>query len=243
LLTVLLHLHTAYILYCLTVHWPPNLFTSLRLPLTTPTERIRSILLERAGLKSDEGLPRPLDELLARLGSAEIRTAYVRCTMEHYALFIVPGVLLQYIREALVLGLLTVENSGRTRLRTTGILVLVIAAFAEAWTVATVQISMPQDNKPVTMWHDVLYVARHILFLVLSILLYALPATLVPPPLSPLLMEMRANVDSLARRVTLLKYLGPAILRDENLREASANWWTKQKTVGKWVREDEGVWR
>lgn len=65
----------------------------------------------------------------------------------------------------------------------------------------------------------------------------------MPPPLSPLLRDMRSNVDSLARRVTLLKYLGPAILRDENLREAAASWWTKQKTVGRWVREDEGVWR
>lgn len=254
-LTLLLHLHTLYILYLLIVHWPPNLFTTLKLPLTTPTERIRSILLERAGLKTGEGLPRPLEELLAKLGNAEIRTAYVRygqqviqdCThcktLEHYALAALPRPLLQYVREAFVLGLLTVENSGRARLRTVGVLVLGAAALAEAWTVTTVQIAIPRDDTPVTMWHDTLYVLRHVLFLVLPVLLYLLPATPVPPPLSPLLLQMRQTVDTLARRVTLIKYLQPAILRNERLRAATTSWWSKQKTVGTWVREDEGVWR
>ncbi|GJE86477.1 hypothetical protein PsYK624_025570 [Phanerochaete sordida] len=255
LLTVLLHLHTFYILYCLIVHWPPNLFSALKLPLTTPTERIRSILLERAGLTVGDGLPRPLEELLAKLGNAEIRTAYVRygqkviqdcvhCkTIDHYSLFAIPGPLLQYIREATVLGLLTVENSGRSRLRTLGLLVLGAAAVAEAWTVATVQISIQRDDAPVVMWHDVLYVARHVLFLVLPVLLYLLPASAVPPPLTPLVLQMRASVDMLARRVTLLKYLQPAVMRDERLRAAATSWWGEQKTVGQWVTEDEGVWR
>ena len=39
----------------------------------------------------------------------------------------------------------------RARLRTLGVLVLVIAALAEAWTIATVQIGIPHDNTPVTM--------------------------------------------------------------------------------------------
>lgn len=92
-------------------------------------------------------------------------------------------------------------------------------------------------------WHDAVYIARHIFFLMLPILLYFLPASPTPPPLTPLLIQMRSNVDMLARRVTLLKYLEPAILRDERLREAATGWWGKQKTIGKWVREDEGVWR
>ena len=77
-LTLLVTLHTMYVLYVLTVQWPPNLFQRLRLPLTMPSNGIRAILLERAGLPSDASLPKALEGLLTRLSSFDTRAAYVR---------------------------------------------------------------------------------------------------------------------------------------------------------------------
>jgi flagellar basal body-associated protein FliL len=35
----------------------------------------------------------------------------------------------------------------------------------------------------------------------------------------------------------------PSIMRDDRLHDASRSWWSKQRTVGKWVREDNEVRR
>lgn len=78
LLTLLVHVHTLYILYVLTAHWPPNVFTRLNLPLSTPAGQIREVLIERAGLKITDALPKPLESLLSKLGSVEVRMAFVR---------------------------------------------------------------------------------------------------------------------------------------------------------------------
>jgi hypothetical protein len=32
----------------------------------------------------------------------------------------------------------------------------------------------------------------------------------------------------------------PPIMRDDRLHDASRSWWSKQRTIGKWVREDNG---
>ena len=62
-------------------------------------------------------------------------------------------------------------------------------------------------------------------------------------PLTPVLLQTQATVDSLSRHVNLLKLMQPAIMRNDRLHEASHSWWSKQRTIGKWVREDEGVRR
>lgn len=77
-LSAVLVLHSLWILYTILVRWPPNIFQRLRLPLTTPSETIRAILLQRAGLPQGAALPRPLDSLLTRLSSFDTRTLYVR---------------------------------------------------------------------------------------------------------------------------------------------------------------------
>ena len=66
-LTLAVVLHSLYVLYTLLVRWPPNIFQRLKIPLTTPSESIRTILLQRAGLPQDVPLPRPLEMLLTRL--------------------------------------------------------------------------------------------------------------------------------------------------------------------------------
>ena len=72
-------LHTLYIIYILTVLWPPNLFDRLKIPLTLPSDSIRNLLLRHAGLDTGVALPKALDGLLTRLSSFEMRTLYVRC--------------------------------------------------------------------------------------------------------------------------------------------------------------------
>jgi hypothetical protein len=75
-LNILLLLHTLYILHALILKYPPNIFQSLYIPLTTPTEQIRTLLLRAS---NGEPLNDTLENLLTRLGSYEVRTLYVRC--------------------------------------------------------------------------------------------------------------------------------------------------------------------
>lgn len=77
-LNILVVLHTLYIIYIITVLWPPNLFGRLKVPLTMPSDSIRRLLLRHAGLESDASLPKALEALLTRLSSFEMRTLYVR---------------------------------------------------------------------------------------------------------------------------------------------------------------------
>lgn len=196
-----------------------------------------------------------------RFGQMVIQDCIFCKTTEDYALFAVVGPLLQYIREAFIMGLLTVENGGRSQWRMAAMVSLVVAFIGEVYTAATAPISIPRDGKGVMMvrimytfpsvvrpnvfviqWHDILYIARHIVFLALPIILYLLPAS-IPVPLMPQLLQTRITVESLQRRVALMKIMHPSIMRDEKLHEASHSWWTKQKTIGKWLREDDEVRR
>jgi hypothetical protein len=86
-----------------------------------------------------------------RFGQTVIQDCTHCKTADQYALFAVTGPLLQYIREASILGLLTVENSGRSQWRTVSIASLVAAFLAEAYIAATVPIVIPRDGGKVTM--------------------------------------------------------------------------------------------
>lgn len=77
-LNVLAIVHTLFILYTMTVLYPPNLFQTLHLPLTMPSDTIRNLLLAKAGLEPDSVLPKQLESLLNRLTSFDFRTLYVR---------------------------------------------------------------------------------------------------------------------------------------------------------------------
>ena len=77
-LNLLVIFHTLLQLYTLILRFPPNIFQALKVPLTTPSDTIRAVLLHRAGLPPDASLPRPLETLLTRLSSFDTRTLYVR---------------------------------------------------------------------------------------------------------------------------------------------------------------------
>lgn len=44
-------------------------------------------------------------------------------------------------------------------------------------------------------------------------------------------------------RLTSLKYLRGAVMRDPAMRESANKWWAKQQVEGEWIREDESVQR
>ena len=102
-ISALLTLYILYTLYTLVFARPPNLFTSLRLPLNAPQSKIHSALLlqhlrqlppdERQALSAAAAaangggtavpvLPPALEKILARLASSDVRTILVRCVPE-----------------------------------------------------------------------------------------------------------------------------------------------------------------
>ncbi|CAL1708605.1 unnamed protein product [Somion occarium] len=252
-LNVLVLLHTLYVLYVLTVLWPPNLFQRLNIPLTMPSDSIRYLILQKAGLEQDATLPKALESLLTRLSSFDMRTLYVRfgqtvlqdcehcTTFDEYSLYALPWPLLEYIREAAVIGLLTIQGSGRERWRTYGVAAVVIAAILEGYWVASATIQVPRNGLGVYMLHDNLWLLRQLLFLVLPIVIHLLPAS--PPESDPVntLHTTRNTLELTLTRLTSLRYLRGAVMRDPTLRASATKWWSGQKVAGVWIREDDAV--
>jgi len=83
LLSLALLVHTLYSLHTLLVNSPKNIFTELKLPLNTPTDSIRAILLQRT---SDTALPPETDRVLTKLKLLEVRRLYVRWVITDYPL-------------------------------------------------------------------------------------------------------------------------------------------------------------
>lgn len=87
-LTVLVVLHTLYTLYTLIYHQPPNIFTSLDIPISTPTAHIRTVFLEHAAHDPTMTLSPSLDALITRLNSFDVRTVFIRCATIRYFAFL-----------------------------------------------------------------------------------------------------------------------------------------------------------
>jgi hypothetical protein len=107
-ISALLALYILYTLYTLVFARPPNLFTSLRLPLNAPQSTIHSALLQQQlqqlspddrqsfsaaaanGSAAVPVLPPALEKLLARLASSDARTILVRCVPFPHIIHIIP---------------------------------------------------------------------------------------------------------------------------------------------------------
>ncbi|KAK7059738.1 hypothetical protein R3P38DRAFT_2837552 [Favolaschia claudopus] len=250
LLNIFLLLHSLYQLYQIIVLPPVNIYTSLKIPVNTPVDAIRSILIKQ----SDTGeLPSPLETLLKHLGSFDVKTYYVRfghdvvsacdycLSFDEFGLFAVPRALISYIFEVAVIGLVTVMNSGRERYRTIAVAIVAGAFCVEAYYIMTVSIEISKADKPVFMWHDRLLLARRLLFLVLPPSIHMLPPSASPAALvNPTIAAMRA-AEQTALRLQLLRLVRGAVMRVPELRTRAAAWWTDEAREGQWVREDEGV--
>jgi len=112
-ISILLLIHSLFALHTLLAKQPPNLFSTLQIPLNTPTDTVRALLLR---VSSTPDLDPELGGLLERLASFEARTLYLRfghnvlatCTYcrstEDFALYALPRAVLSYIREITFVG-------------------------------------------------------------------------------------------------------------------------------------------
>jgi len=252
-------LHTIYILYVITLLWPPNIFSRLNIPLTMPSDSIRSLLLTKATAIADEfeiaTLPKPLDTLLTRLSSFEMRTLYVRfgqmvmqdceyCrNFDEYALYALPAPLMEYTRECFLIGITTITGSHRERWRTYAIAALVSAAVVEGYLVAVANVRVPRSGLGVYMLHDKLWLFRQLIFLILPIIVHCLPPSPPPPNVMNELVATWGNLNSMSTRLSALRYARGAIMRDQSLSQAALDWWKHQKKFGDWAKEDLNVQR
>ncbi|KAJ7698544.1 hypothetical protein B0H17DRAFT_927151 [Mycena rosella] len=161
LLNIFVLLHSLYLLYQLIVLPPTNIFARLRIPVSTPADAIRAVLLAQ----SDTGdLPPPLETLLKRLGSFDVKTYYIRrfghavvttcdycLAFDDFGLFAVPRALLSYICAAAAIGVITIASSGHERYRTLAVAAVAGAFCVEAYYIATATIQIPKDDAPVFM--------------------------------------------------------------------------------------------
>jgi len=270
-ISLILLAHTLYILYLIIITPPPNLFEFFNLPVNTPTDAVRAMVLQN----SDTGeIPTHWEILMKRLGSFELRTLYVRfghnvlstceyChTYQDYALYALPRPLLSYVREIAVMGVLTLGVSGRAHLRPLGLGALIIAGLAEAYwlTTSVVRIPPPNVDMPVFMLHDKYLLWRNLFFLFLPLCIQYLPgilpptirlpiitAILHPPPtITP---EMRGKalhatakgLEHLIPTLHLLKYTRASLMRLPSMRERAGRWWAEEQTEGEWIRDSEEV--
>lgn len=77
-ITGILAIHTLYMIYILSFKRPPNLFARLHIPLSMPSQKIRTILLAKAGMREGDTLPEHIEELLMKLNTFDLRTYFVR---------------------------------------------------------------------------------------------------------------------------------------------------------------------
>jgi hypothetical protein len=128
-----LFLHSFYILYLLRIP-PPNLFSTLRLPINAPLPQFERL----ANFE--------LRALYVRFGHNVIFTCEHCRTFEDYALYALPRPALAYLREIALIGLFTLEKLNRSHLRPLAVGILVAAFVTETYLLATAPISIPSPN-------------------------------------------------------------------------------------------------
>lgn len=251
--SLLLLVHSLAGLHTLLLCSPPNIFRAFQIPLNTPTDAIRALLLRQTDTPD---LSEEFEGLLRRLASFDIRTLYPRfghnvlttCTychsFEDFALYALPRPVMSYIREIAFIGLIT------TRRRKAAAIALFLMALLEFYLLATIQIKIPLrgSNQPVVWWHDVLLTIRHTIFIILPLLVHFLPAFRIPflsgPDPAPnvdttaLLLQAHQTMTHLLPVLHLAKYAHAATMRVPELRERASAWWEEEARVGAWIRGD-----
>ncbi|KAF9226249.1 hypothetical protein BS17DRAFT_697858 [Gyrodon lividus] len=265
-LTAAVILHTLHIFYRLLLFRPPNLFSRLHIPINTPVGHIRSLLSTEAGFGGPRAesklgaivtppeIPRDVELLLTRLGMYDSRTSFARfgqLTMQtcqycssagDYALFTLSGILLEYLRTAALLLLLTTTINGRQRSRTIIVGALTSALLAEVYAfISASAMPLAKDAQTAFMWHDNLFFARNIFLLVLPIITRALPAIYQPGPASMALAPALGRLERTLPRAHLLKYTRQAVMRRPEIRERAMRFWVKDAAEGEAARSDPTV--
>ncbi|KAJ8474593.1 hypothetical protein ONZ45_g15898 [Pleurotus djamor] len=256
--SLVLLLHTLYLLYKILVTPPSNIFTSLKIPLNTSTDQIRAILAQHAGLDLTQGdvFPKPLELLLKRLSLFDHRKLYVRfgqyvlqtceycTTFDEFALYALPQHVLSYIHEVTILGLVTIRGTQRERWRTMAICAAIAGGLSEIYWLYTVPVSVPRrgEKTDVIMWHDTLYFIRQICFIAVPLIIHLLPASPNQSAIAAIPNAIQLSERALTR-LHLIKYMNGSILRTPALRKQAEKWWDEEKKEGEWIRGDEEVRR
>jgi hypothetical protein len=81
LVSGILVIHTLYMIYILSFKMPPNLFTRLHLPLSMPSQKIRTALLARMDTGGGDVLPENIEDLLMKLNTFDLRIFFVRLVL------------------------------------------------------------------------------------------------------------------------------------------------------------------
>ncbi|KAH9166508.1 hypothetical protein EDB89DRAFT_2075790 [Lactarius sanguifluus] len=230
----LLALYALYTVNNLLFARPPNLFTSLRLPLNAPQATIHAALQQN--MSPSDALPPTLEKLLARLASLDARTMLVRyvspptplqrhmhghhhasfgqraiqtcthCTTQaDYALHALPPALLSYTLAAAVLGATTARGTGCESRRGVALIVLVVGALAEAYWAYTVPISIPSARRSAqTPDHDEIIMWHDALWSLRHALFIALPLILHFLPATPAPPPLRHTLQHAAHTADVL---------------------------------------
>ncbi|KAG6816346.1 hypothetical protein H0H87_006761 [Tephrocybe sp. NHM501043] len=183
----------------------------LQVPLNTPTDVIRALLLRYSDTPE---LDTELEELLRRLTSFEVRTLYPRfghnviatCSychsFEDFALYFLPRPIISYIREMAFVGwhdvILTIRHL---------IFILLPLAVHYAPSILIPFISNPAPTSNVDT--------------------------------SALLVQIHQAMTHLLPSLHLLKYGQAAMMRVPELHTRASGWWKEEARVGAWIREDE----
>ncbi|KDQ08809.1 hypothetical protein BOTBODRAFT_37667 [Botryobasidium botryosum FD-172 SS1] len=255
-LEALLAAHTCLVLFKLFCGRPANIFTDNGASLTTPPLPLRNILLTRLaqfetptpeGSLQESYLSPELESLLSRLQSFEVRTSYVRfghdavqkcaycLSFDDFWLFALPGLMLSYIRTLAVVGSLTAIGSGKRRFRWWAVGAVIGGFVLELWTLQTTDIRLTDDT---VMLHDRLWLLRHLGFLAIPIVVYALPVA--GHPLSPLLTlpQTLENVERTILTLRLMERTRLAGARSLPLRERATEWSEQERKISEWGYED-----
>ncbi|KAJ2956827.1 hypothetical protein NUW54_g14640 [Trametes sanguinea] len=157
-------------------------------------------------------------------------------TAVQYLIFAIPRIALGYVKTAAVVGLVTIKGSGHERMRTWSVSLIVAAFIMEGYWIATTPIGIPRDGQNVFMWHDNLWLIRHLFFLVLPVLIHNLPRA--PPTMDPaiLLTAARTQLEQVQPQLVNARFVYAAAQRQPALRAASAEWWERQRVEGEWER-------
>ncbi|KAI6003009.1 hypothetical protein EDD15DRAFT_2157448 [Pisolithus albus] len=257
LLSVAVSLHSIHVLCQILLRRPPNLFKRLNVPLDVPVDQLRLLLLTEAGFgwqdPSVVTLPKDVELLLSRLhvhgnrglfarfGQLSMQSCQFCSSAGDYALFNLSFILLQYLRTTALVLLLTAAVNGRERVRSLVLGISICAFLAEGY--AMIYASDVPLSRDAFMWHDNLFLIRHMLFLVLPLLVQVLPPVYAANPSSTYFTPALAHLERALLRAHLARYTQEAVMRHPQLRELAVHWWSQQAVEGAAAMADESVQR
>lgn len=260
LLSLAVSLHSIHVLCQILLRRPPNLFKRLNVPFDVPVDQLRLLLLTEAGFdwqdQSGVTMPKDIELLLSRLrvhGNRSLFTRFGQLSMQScqfcssagdYALINLSFILLQYLRTAALVLLLTTAVNGRERLRSVALGISICAFVAEGYAMTYASdVPLSRDAQYAFMWHDNLFLIRHMLFLVLPLLVQILPPVYTADPSSTYFTPALAHLEHALLRAHLLRYTQEAVMRHPRLRELAVHWWSQQAVEGAAAMADESVQR